>query len=48
MRAEADPAVIDWLDRQAPESLSITAVTVAELLYGIARLSDGRRKSRLR
>jgi predicted nucleic acid-binding protein len=48
MRAEAEPAVIDWLDRQAPDSLTITAVTVAELLYGIARLPDGRRKSGLR
>jgi len=48
MRTEAEPAVIDWLDRQAPESLAITAVTVAELLYCIARLPDGRRKSRLR
>ncbi|CAG2161336.1 type II toxin-antitoxin system VapC family toxin [Cupriavidus numazuensis] len=48
MRAEAEPAVIDWLDRQAPDALTITAVTAAELLYGIARLPDGRRKSRLR
>jgi predicted nucleic acid-binding protein len=48
MRVEAEPAVIDWLDRQAPDALTITAVTVAELLYGIARLPDGNRKSRLR
>jgi predicted nucleic acid-binding protein len=48
MRAEAEPAVIDWLDRQAPASLSITAVTVAELLHGMARLPDERRQSRLR
>ncbi|MBP0623111.1 type II toxin-antitoxin system VapC family toxin [Cupriavidus consociatus] len=35
MRAEAEPAVIDWLDRQAPDTLTITAVTVAELLDGL-------------
>ncbi|WP_454739967.1 PIN domain-containing protein [Cupriavidus necator] len=48
MRAQAKPAVIDWLDRQAQDSLTVTAVTVAELLYGIARLPDGRRKTGLR
>lgn len=48
MRAQAEPAVIDWLDRQEQDSLAVTAVTVAELLYGIARLPDGRRKTGLR
>ncbi|MFS8931318.1 type II toxin-antitoxin system VapC family toxin [Cupriavidus taiwanensis] len=48
MRAEAEPTVIDWLDRQVQDALAITSVTVAELLYGIARLPDGRRKTILR
>ena len=48
MRAEAEPTVIDWLDRQDQDAVAITAVTVAELLYGIARLPDGRRKTILR
>ncbi|AGW95746.1 plasmid stability protein StbB [Ralstonia pickettii DTP0602] len=47
MRGQPEPAVVDWLDRQAQDSLVITAVTVAELLYGIARLPDGRRKTGL-
>ncbi|WP_349607437.1 type II toxin-antitoxin system VapC family toxin [Cupriavidus sp. DF5525] len=47
MRGQPKPAVVDWLDRQAQDSLVITAVTVAELLYGIARLPDGRRKTGL-
>ncbi|CAG9166149.1 type II toxin-antitoxin system VapC family toxin [Cupriavidus pinatubonensis] len=47
MRAQADSSVIGWLDRQEPASFAITAVTVAELLYGIARLPDGRRKAGL-
>lgn len=47
MRAQAEPAVIDWLDRQEQDSLAVTAVTVAELLYGIARLPDARRKNGL-
>ncbi|UIF89017.1 type II toxin-antitoxin system VapC family toxin (plasmid) [Cupriavidus necator] len=48
MRAQAEPAVVDWLDRQEQDSLAVTAVTVAELLYGIARLPEGRRKTGLR
>lgn len=47
MRAQADPSVISWLDRQEQATFAITAVTVAELLYGIARLPDGRRKAGL-
>ncbi len=45
MRAQAEPPVVDWLDRQEQDSLAVTAVTVAELLYGIARLPEGRRKT---
>ncbi|WP_455289038.1 PIN domain-containing protein [Cupriavidus necator] len=47
IRAQADSSVIDWLDRQESASFAITTVTVAELLYGIARLPDGRRKAGL-
>lgn len=47
MRAQAEPAVVSWLDRQEQDSLAVTAMTVAELFYGIARLPDGRRKSGL-
>ena len=48
MRAQAEPAVIGWLDRHSQDEYAVTAVTVAELLYGIARLPAGRRKSGLR
>jgi predicted nucleic acid-binding protein len=36
-----------WLDAQAAETLHLSAITVAELLLGIAILPDGRRKSAL-
>ncbi|MDW5596657.1 type II toxin-antitoxin system VapC family toxin [Conexibacter stalactiti] len=36
-----------WLDAQEWSDLVITSVTVAEILYGIARLDDGRRKREL-
>ena len=40
-------AVLDWLDRQAPETLFLTAVSLAELLAGIAALPQGRRRLEL-
>lgn len=39
--------VLEWLDRQVVETLSTTAITLAELLSGVARLPDGIRKRRL-
>lgn len=45
MRPEPDPTVVAWAD--AAGQLHTTAITVAEVEYGIARLPDGRRKERL-
>lgn len=36
--------VLDWLDRQAPETLYLTAVSLAELLAGIEALPQRRRR----
>lgn len=47
MRASPDARVLRWLDAQAPEEIGVAAVTVAELLYGIARLPQGRRRQQL-
>jgi predicted nucleic acid-binding protein len=47
MKAQASPAVRAWLDEQAAETLYMTSVTLAELLYGIAALPSGRRKDAL-
>ncbi|MBY8919053.1 type II toxin-antitoxin system VapC family toxin [Nitratireductor sp. L1-7-SE] len=47
MKPEPDPTVRDWLDEQAAETLYISSVTVAELLFGIGALPDGRRKQKL-
>lgn len=47
MKPEPDPAVRDWLDEQAAETLYLSSVTVAELLFGIGALPDGRRKQKL-
>lgn len=48
MRPDPDQAVIAWMDSQEPAQLFLTAITVAEILYGIARLPDGKRKAGLR
>lgn len=36
--------VIDWLARQHPSSVFTTAVTEAEILYGLRLLPEGRRR----
>ena len=48
MKLAGSPAVLAWLDRQDPESLYLTATSLAELLFGIEILTDGRRKDGLR
>ena len=47
MRKPAAPAVVAWADSQPTIDLYLTAITTAELLYGIARLPDGHRKETL-
>lgn len=44
LRRAAEPAVLAWLDRQAIETLFLSAISLAELRYGVAVLPDGRRK----
>lgn len=47
MRANGDPAVADWLDRQQPDTLYVTTVTLAELLLGLELMPLGLRRSTL-
>jgi predicted nucleic acid-binding protein len=47
MRPSPTSQVRDWVNAQAPGELCTTAVTVAEIRYGLERLSDGRRKDSL-
>ena len=44
MRATPDATVLAWLDDLAVGETATTAVTAAELFYGVARLPSGRRK----
>jgi predicted nucleic acid-binding protein len=47
MKPEPHPAVRSWLNDQAAETLYLSSVTLAELLFGIAALPDGERKDML-
>ena len=47
MRAEPSAVVVVWLDAQPAADIHLTAGTLAELLYGIARLPGGRRRAEL-
>ncbi|MBX9700021.1 MAG: type II toxin-antitoxin system VapC family toxin [Acetobacteraceae bacterium] len=42
-----NPIVLDWLDAQAAETLFLSTVTVAELMFGIGALPQGRRRTSL-
>jgi hypothetical protein len=44
MKVRADPAVAAWLDRQAAETLYLTAINLSEMLLGVELLPEGRRK----
>ena len=47
MKPEPHPAVRAWLNDQVAETLYLSGVTLAELLFGIAALPAGKRKDRL-
>ena len=47
MKFEPNPVVRAWLNDQAAETLYLSSVTLAELLFGIAALPSGKRKEML-
>ncbi len=47
IRREPDEGVTRWLDSLDAAAVVTSAITAAELLYGVARLPTGRRKRRL-
>ena len=47
MKPEPHPHVRAWLNDQAAETLYLSSVTLAELLFGIAALPVGKRKDML-
>lgn len=47
MKPELHPAVLAWLNEQVAETLYLSSVTLAEMLFGIAVLPTGKRKDML-
>jgi toxin FitB len=47
MHRKPNGRVIAWVDRQAAQSLWITAITAFELIFGIALLAPGRRHAQI-
>jgi hypothetical protein len=47
MKPESHPSVRAWLNDQATETLYLSSVTLAELLFGIGALPAGNRKDML-
>lgn len=47
MRPEPNPDVVGWLNGQASDTLYLSSVTLAELLFGIGALPAGARKDLL-
>lgn len=44
-KIEPNPNVLAWIDAQAVETLYLSAITVAELRYGLATMPEGKRRS---
>ena len=47
LRRAPEARVAEWLDAQALETLYLSAITVAELRFGVRSLPTGRRRNRL-
>jgi predicted nucleic acid-binding protein len=47
MRPAPSGRVIDWLDRQPPEAIWLTSISVLEIRFGLELLADGARRLRL-
>ncbi|MGC2473582.1 MAG: type II toxin-antitoxin system VapC family toxin [Candidatus Sulfotelmatobacter sp.] len=48
MKPTADAHVLRWFSSQTAEDLHVTAVTMAEILYGIELISTSRRRDAIR
>ncbi len=47
LRPLPDARALQWVDAQSADTLWLCSVVTAELLYGVARLPEGRRKQQL-
>jgi toxin FitB len=48
LKPEPNLSVLRWLDNQPIGSLYITATVLSEIMFGVERLADGKRKDKFR
>jgi toxin FitB len=48
MKVTSDQRVVEFVDKLTIADIYVSAVTIAEILYGIERLAPGQRRERLR
>ncbi len=48
MRPAPSQAVLNWLNRQEPQTLYLSTITIGEIEYGLRILPDGKRRNALR
>jgi len=46
-KSQPAPGVLEWFNQCSPELLHISALTVGELHYGVAKLPEGKKKNDL-
>ena len=44
-KAQPNPGVLAWVDAQTVETLYLSAITVAELRFGLATMPEGKRRT---
>ncbi len=47
MKPAPSPTVLTWIDQQESSTLYITAISIAEIFYGIYALSNGKKRTNL-
>lgn len=46
-KPKPDPVVLAWIEAQDPWDLAVSVLTLGEIQRGVARMTDGRRKTEL-
>ncbi len=44
MTSQPDNSVLQWLNEQTPSQLYLTAITIAEIAYGLGAMPEGKRQ----
>ena len=44
MKAQPNQRILDWFDSQTSQTLFISSITIAEILFGVGVMPDGKRK----